>query len=188
MRINLGRYLSAAKLKKLLLRRIIMKLLFLIVQKNEFDPEIQEKLNMTESTAAKLQGLIAQKTRQAQEEIANKSNERKVNLKKNQTKKDVQRKKAADTTDETEQELQRETSNLIRDMKETAQVRGVSEFGKAVMDVLNNYQVAINTTRSMAKNMYDGLFFLTNDVRSLEQNQSVILTRLDRLDSKVRIN
>lgn len=33
--------------------------------------------------------------------------------------------------------------------------------------------------------MYDGLFFLTNDVKTLEQGQSVIIARLDRLDIKV---
>ena len=138
-----------------------------------------------ESTAMKLRDLIAQKTRQAQEEIVNKSKERKANEKKQKNKREAHRKRTADTMDATEQELQRETCNLIHEMKAKAALQGVSEFGQSILDVLNNYQAAINTIRSMSKNMYDGLFFLTNDVRTVEQNQAVVIARLDRLDSKV---
>lgn len=140
---------------------------------------------MIGETASKLQGLIAQKTLQAQEEVANKSKELKPMAIKNNKKREAQRKKATDTSEANELELQKETSQLIIQMKATAETDGVSQFGRAVLDVLNNYQAGINTIRSMAKNMYDGLFFLTNDVRGVEQTQSIIINRLDRLDSKV---
>lgn len=134
-----------------------------------------------------MQGLIAHKTRQAQEEIALKSKERKNNNTKKNSIREKEKKRASDTTESAEQELQRETSNLIENMKSAGDREGLSDFGKAVLEVLNNYQTAINTIRSMAKNMYDGLFFLTNDARGLEQNQTVIMTRLDRLDSKASV-
>ena len=163
----------------------IARFLSSFFQKNKFDPEIQVKLNLIADTAFKLQGLIAKKTQQAKEEIVKKSSERISITNKKNSKREAQKKRADDTADANEQELQRETCALIQDMKSKAAKEGISEFGKAVLDVLNNYQVAINTVRSMSKNMYDGLFFLTNDVRSLEQNQSVIISRLDKLDAKV---
>lgn len=143
-------------------------------------------MKILEQTATKLQGLIAKKTKQAEEEIAIKSNERKNIAIQNNKRREAQKKRAMDTTEATEAQLQEETSQLIQNLQSAAELDEVSDFAKSILDVLNNYQVAINTIRSMSKNMYDGLFFLTNDVKSLEQTQTVIITKLDRLDSKVK--
>lgn len=37
----------------------------------------------------------------------------------------------------------------------------------------------------MTKNVFDGLYMVNNDVKILEQNQSLILQKLDRMESKV---
>lgn len=33
--------------------------------------------------------------------------------------------------------------------------------------------------------MFDGLYFVTNDIKTVEQNQTLILMRLDRMENKV---
>ena len=40
----------------------------------------------------------------------------------------------------------------------------------------------------MSKNMFDGLFLVTNDIKILEQNQHLILQKLDRMERKVYYN
>lgn len=37
----------------------------------------------------------------------------------------------------------------------------------------------------MTKNVFDGLYLVTNDVKVLEQNQNLILQKLDRMENKV---
>lgn len=37
----------------------------------------------------------------------------------------------------------------------------------------------------MTKNVFDGLFLVTNDIKVLEQNQNLILQKLDRMEDKV---
>ena len=43
----------------------------------------------------------------------------------------------------------------------------------------------IATIRSMSKNVFDGLYLVTNDVKVLEQNQNLILHKLDLMENKV---
>ena len=52
---------------------------------------------------------------------------------------------------------------------------------KCVLFYLGN----IAAIRSMSKNVFDGLFFLTNDVKNVEQTQALILQKLDRIESRV---
>ena len=40
----------------------------------------------------------------------------------------------------------------------------------------------------MTKNVFDGLYLVTNDVKILEQNQTIILKKLDCMESKVLHN
>lgn len=89
--------------------------------------------------------MIAEKTRYAQEEVVKKANEieeKNNNLRRERDKKE--NKKKVDN-DANERELQRETAKLIDDLRTAASKDG-SDFGKAVLDVLNNYQGIYTTS------------------------------------------
>ena len=142
----------------------------------------------------------------AQQEVTQKTLERSDARIRAEQERAQHKRKAKDIADAREKKLVDETCKLIKIMHASAIESGVSNFGQSVMDVLNNYQgniihylinyinfskknffllAALNTIRNMTKNLYDGVFFVTNDVRSLEQGQTLIMERLDQLDAKV---
>lgn len=142
--------------------------IYLFTQKNPDDPQIQSKLDSSQSTAYHLQGLMSQRSldldaeqQQQQQQSATSQQQQPTTSQQQQPTASQQQQQLQPTSSSTnfrdlkaqqvlaqaskdEADLQRETEVLIQNMHEQASREEIPEFGKRIIEVLQNYQGKYN--------------------------------------------